>query len=56
MNGIDLVNFSYVPSGLILISITMVIILVILIIFFKKKQWISQKGFYDIEKDIKKDK
>jgi magnesium transporter len=56
MNGIDLVNFSYIPSGLILISITMAIILVILIIFFKKKQWISQKDYYDIEKDIKKDK
>jgi hypothetical protein len=32
------------------------IIIIILIIFFRKKQWISQKDYYDTEKDIKKDK
>lgn len=56
MNGIDLINFYSVPSGLFLVLITMGIILVILIIFFKKKQWIAQKNYYDIEKDIKKEK
>jgi cell division protein FtsL len=56
MNGIDLTNFFTVPSGLILVLITMGIILAILIIFFRKKQWISQKDYYDIEKDIKKGK
>jgi hypothetical protein len=29
------------------------IIIAVLIIFFRKKQWISQKDYYDIEKDIK---
>ena len=56
MNGIDLTNFFSVPSGLILVLITMGIILAILIIFFRKKEWISQKDYYDIEKDIKKGK
>ena len=56
MNGIDLTNFFSVPSGLILVLITMGIILAVLIIFFRKKQWISQKDYYDIEKDIKKGK
>ena len=54
MNGIDLTNFFSVPSGLILVLITMGIILAVLIKFFRKKQWISQKDLYDIEKDIKK--
>ena len=56
MNGIDLTHFFTVPSGLILVLITMGIILSILIIFFRKKQWISQKDYYDIEKEIKKGK
>ena len=56
MNGVDLTNFFSVPSGLILVLITMGIILAIVIIFFRKKQWISQQDYYDIEKDIKKDK
>lgn len=59
MNGIDLINFYSVPSGLFLVLITMGIILVILIIFFRKKQWIAQKNYYDTEKDlnkVKKDK
>jgi hypothetical protein len=41
---------------LFLVLITMGIILVVLIIFFRKKQWISQKDYYDIEKDVKKGK
>jgi magnesium transporter len=53
MNGINLNNFFTVPSGLSLVLITMGIILAILIIFFRKKQWISQKDYYEIEKDIK---
>jgi hypothetical protein len=32
------------------------IILAILIIFFRKKQWISQKEYYDTEKEFKNDK
>jgi len=56
MNGINLNNFFTVPSGLSLVLITMGIILAILIIFFRKKQWISQKDYYDTEKDVKKDK
>ncbi len=56
MNGVDLTHFFTVPSGLILVLITMGIILTIVIIFFRKKQWISQKDYYDIEKDIKKGK
>jgi hypothetical protein len=27
-----------------------------LIIFFKKNQWISQREYYDIEKDVKRGK
>lgn len=54
MNGIDLINFYSVPSGLFLVLITMGIILVILIIFFRKKQWIAQKNYYDKEKDLNK--
>ena len=53
MNGINLNNFFTVPSGLSLVLITMGIIIAVLIIFFRKKQWISQKDYYDIEKDIK---
>ena len=56
MNGVDLNDFFSIPSGLILVLITMGIILAVLIIFFRKKQWISQKDYYDIEKDIKKGK
>jgi magnesium transporter len=54
MNGIDLINFYSVPSGLFLVLITMGIILVILITFFRKKQWIAQKNYYDTEKDLNK--
>lgn len=43
MNGIDLNNFSNLPFGIILVSITMVLILSILILFFRKKQWILRK-------------
>lgn len=53
MNGINLNNFFTVTSGLSLVLITMGIIIAVLIIFFRKKQWISQKDYYDIEKDIK---
>jgi hypothetical protein len=53
MNGINLNNFFTVPSGLSLVLITMGIIIAVLVIFFRKKQWISQKDYYDIEKDIK---
>jgi magnesium transporter len=57
MNGIDLTNFFSLPSGLITVLVIMGIILaVLLIIFFRKKQWISQEEYYDIEKDIKKGK
>jgi magnesium transporter len=56
MNGIDLNHFFTVPSGLFLVLITMGIILAVLIIFFRKKQWISQKDYYNIEKDVKKGK
>jgi len=56
MNGINLNNFFTIPSGLSLVLITMGIILAVLIIFFRKKQWISQKDYYDIEKDVKKGK
>jgi magnesium transporter len=56
MNGIDLNHFFTVPSGLFLVLITMGIIMAVLIIFFRKKQWISQKDYYDIEKDKKKEK
>jgi magnesium transporter len=56
MNGIDLTHFLNVSSGLILVLITMGIILAILIILFRKKQWISQNDYYDIEKVIKKEK
>ena len=56
MNGINLNNFFTVPSGLSLVLITMGIIIAVLIIFFRKKQWISQKDYYDIEKDIKESK
>jgi magnesium transporter len=56
MNGIDLTNFFSVPSGLILVLITMGIILAILITFFRKKQWISQKEYYDTEKEFKNGK
>ncbi|HET9806678.1 MAG TPA: magnesium transporter CorA family protein [Nitrososphaeraceae archaeon] len=56
MNGVDLNDFFSIPSGLILVLITMGIILTIVIIFFRKKQWISQQDYYDIEKDTKKDK
>ena len=34
----------------------MAIIIAVLIIFFRKKQWISKREYYDIEKDIKKGK
>ena len=43
MNGVDLNNFSNLPFGMILVSMTMVIILSILILFFRKKQWILRK-------------
>jgi len=43
MNGLDLKNFSSLPFGTILVSITMGIILSILILFFRKKQWILRK-------------
>ncbi|HJS64650.1 MAG TPA: magnesium transporter CorA family protein [Nitrososphaeraceae archaeon] len=43
MNGLDLNNFSSLPFGTILVSITMGIILSILILFFRKKQWILRK-------------
>jgi magnesium transporter len=56
MNGIDLTNFFSLPSGLIMVLVIMGIILAVLIIFFRKKQWISQREYYDIEKDIKKGK
>ena len=56
MNGIDLTNFFSLPSGLIMVIVIMAIIIAVLIIFFRKKQWISQREFYDIEKDIKKGK
>jgi len=56
MNGVDLNNFLAVPSGLGLLIVGMVIIITILIIFFRKKQWISQKDYYNIEKEMKKDK
>jgi magnesium transporter len=56
MNGIDLTHFFTIPSGLFMVLITMGIILAVLIIFFRKKQWISQKDYYDIEKVIKKGK
>jgi magnesium transporter len=56
MNGVSLNHFFTVPSGLFLVLITMGIILAVLIIFFRKKQWISQKDYYDIEKDVKKEK
>jgi magnesium transporter len=56
MNGINLNNFFIVPSGLSLVLITMGVIIAALIIFFRKKQWISQKDYYDIEKDIKEGK
>jgi magnesium transporter len=47
MNGLDLNNFSSLPFGMILVSITMGIILSILILFFRKKNgsyesWKSQ--------------
>src|SRR5215213_4045682 len=45
MNGINLNNFF-----------TIGIILAVIIIFFRKKQWITQKDYYDIEKDVKKGK
>jgi len=32
------------------------IILAVLILFFREKQWITQKDYYDIEKDVKKGK
>jgi magnesium transporter len=54
MNGIDLTHFFTVPSGLITVLVIMGIILAVLIIFFRKKQWISQREYYDIEKNIKK--
>lgn len=56
MNGIDLTNFFSLPSGLIMVIVIMAIIITVLIIFFRKKQWISQREYYDIEKDIKKGK
>jgi magnesium transporter len=56
MNGIDLTHFFTVPSGLITVLVIMGIILAVLIIFFRKKQWISQREYYDIEKNIKKGK
>jgi magnesium transporter len=56
MNGVDLNNFLAVPSGLGLLIVGMVIIITILIIFFRRKQWISQKDYYNIEKEMKKDK
>jgi magnesium transporter len=56
MNGIDLTNFFSLPSGLMMVLVIMGIIIAVLIIFFRKKQWISQKEYYDIEKDIKKGK
>ena len=51
MNGVNLNNFLIVPSGLGLVIVTMVIIITILMIFFRKKQWISQKDYYNIEKE-----
>ena len=54
MNGVDLNNFLIVPSGLGLVLVSMIIIITILIIFFRKKQWISQKDYYNIEKQEKK--
>jgi len=56
MNGVNLNNFLIVPSGLGLVIVTMVIIITILMIFFRKKQWISQKDYYNIEKEEKKGK
>jgi len=56
MNGIDLNHFFTVPSGLFLVFIAMGIILAVLILFFREKQWITQKDYYDIEKDVKKGK
>ena len=56
MNGINLNHFFIVPSGLFLVLITMGIILAVLLIFFRKKQWISQKDYYNIEKGVKKGK
>jgi len=56
MNGIDLNHFFTIPSGLITVLVIMGIILAILIIFFRKKQWISQREYYDIEKDVKRSK
>lgn len=54
MNGLDLNNFSSLPFGTILVSITMGIILSILILFFRKKQWILRKR--EIPADAHKNK
>jgi magnesium transporter len=56
MNGIDLTHFFTVPSGLIMVLVIMGIILAVLIIFFKKNQWISQREYYNIEKEVKSKK
>jgi magnesium transporter len=56
MNGIDLSHSFTISSGLIMVLVIMGIILAILIIFFRKKQWISQREYYDIEKDVKRSK
>jgi magnesium transporter len=56
MNGIDLTHFFTVPSGLIMVLVIMGIILAVLIIFFMKNQWISQREYYNIEKEVKRGK
>jgi len=40
MNGLDLSDIWNVPTGLIIVLLTMAAIAAVLIIFFRKKQWL----------------
>ena len=40
MNGLDLTKLSEVPSGFVIVMITMIIITTLLLLFFRQKRWI----------------
>jgi magnesium transporter len=54
MNGLDLNSLSTVPSGFIIVMVTMLIITGSMFILFNKKKWIIRRRYKALPKDIPK--
>lgn len=51
MNGLDLNSLAKIPSGFIVVLISMAVIMIAMIYFFKKKKWIILRGNKALPKD-----